>query len=334
MVRFSEILRQGKKERNSSLRLSRDEEMDTLGMTLASLPSIVDSRSEKVKTCFLALLNKADGVRESVIQDRAIDRTPILHILEGILEEKLVEDLYGYAVSSSTCDGLPTHTVCVTLGSLKVGQGMGYGSERLRELGLAAFLENVGMYQIPDHILPKEGELTPQEIAAIKEHPEMSAKLLGEMGLTFRWLAAVAVQTHERADGSGYPRGVKGEKIAEFASIIGLVDTYMAMIEARPYRKKHSPAEAVKFVVTSCKNKFSAKVVKAFLNEISLFPINTQVRLNDHKIGRVVQTHRRHPLNPKVELIYDAVGQSLGNEEIVDLAQCPTLHIVEAIEES
>ncbi|MFC1864190.1 HD-GYP domain-containing protein, partial [Thermodesulfobacteriota bacterium] len=211
--------------------------------------------------------------------------------------------------------------------SLKVGEGMGYDTKMLLRLGLAAFLENVGMYKIPDSILKKTGKLSSDEIAVIKKHPDMSSEILSMMGEQYKWLSDVALQIHERSDGSGYPLGLKGEQISELASIIGLVDIYVAMIKKRPYRVEYMQTVAIKSIIEASKGLFPHRIIKRFLSQVTLFPINSYVRLNNKSIGKVISTDHNQPLKPTIELVYDGLGRRVTERQIIHLPENPLLYI-------
>ncbi len=345
MVRFSDIIGTGLKEREKApskkptppgkLWLSesqilkpkeKEPEEESQGF-----PS--DRSGEKAKVYYKELLERIADIRQRVKENRGIVHSPILSSLHHIIEDDFIDPLFDYALSIPEKHDLFTHTICVTLGSLKVGKGLKYDTKKLLKLGLAAFLENVGMYKIPDYILKKEGILDPDEIGEIRRHPEVSAQILRQMGSAFDWLAEVASQVHERSDGSGYPKGLKKEEISELASIIGLMDTYMAMIRNRPYRNRFIQSEAVKSIIEVGKGKFPPRVVKEFLNQISLFPVNTHVRLNNRSIGRVLKTEKSQPLRPTIELLYDGQGQKMEKPKIIRLSESPLLHIVDTIDE-
>jgi HD-GYP domain-containing protein (c-di-GMP phosphodiesterase class II) len=274
------------------------------------------------------------GVRDTVASGEGISPSPILADLHDVLERDLVERLYTHAMSApDDYEEVFIHSVEVTFASLLVGKGLGYDTKRLLELSLAAFLENVGMYTIPGVVLQKQTKLDESEVNRIRQHPEMSYQILSRLGEKYRWLAEVAVQVHERADGTGYPKGLKGGEITELASIIGLVDTYVAMIRKRPYREKFLEADAVKFILKEAKPQFPVRVLKAFLNQISLFPLNTYVRLNNKSVGRVIATEKNQPLRPTVELSYDGMGNKLEKKEIVRLSDNPLLYVLETLDE-
>jgi HD-GYP domain-containing protein (c-di-GMP phosphodiesterase class II) len=254
--------------------------------------------------------------------------------LHYIVEHDLIEGLYACAMSApDDYEEVFIHSVEVAFASLLVGRGMGYDVKRLLELGLAAFLENVGMYTVPGAILQKQSKLEESELERIKQHPEISYQILSRLGERYRWLAEVAQQVHERADGSGYPKGLRGEDISELASIIGLTDTYVAMVRKRPYRDKFLQPDAIKFILKEAKSQFPARILKAFLNYISLFPLHTCVKLNNRSIGRVISTNKNQPLRPTVELIYDSLGKKIEKRELIRLSDNPLLYVVETLDE-
>ncbi|MFC1891618.1 HD-GYP domain-containing protein [Thermodesulfobacteriota bacterium] len=290
--------------------------------------SMNDTSNLEVVTFYEKFIERAIEIRDRVKSDQGISPSPVLSDLHNILNDKLIDNLYEYAMSARhDYDVMLTHTVDVTFTSIKVGKGMGYDTKMLLRLGLAAFLENVGMYKIPEGILKRTGKLEPEEIKLIKSHPQISFEILGRLGDRYQWLSEVALQIHERLNGSGYPQGLKGDSISELAAIIGLVDTYVAMIKSRPYREKFVQTDAIKSIVDASKGLFPPRVLKVFLTQISLFPVNSLVALNNKSIGRVISTDKDKPLRPVIELMYDGSGRKIENRQVIKLSENPLLYI-------
>lgn len=354
MVRFSDILGDEKKKGKESsssepgqvvappqddTRIKKGQMTDSQilspeEITDFSGPFLTDRYSEDVKKYYAELLEKAAEIRDRVKANRGLSHSPILSLLHDIIDQDLIDQLYEYALSLEEDKGVQSHTVTVTLACMKVGKGMGYDdTKKLLRLGLSAFLENVGMYKIPEHILQKQGKLSPEEMAVIRKHPVYSAQIVGQMGKAFKWLEKIVLQVHERSDGSGYPKGLKGGEITEESSIIGLIDIFVAMVKNRPYRNKLMQTEAIKSIIDIGKSKFPSRVLKEFLNQISLFPVNTYVKLNNKSIGRVLSTNKSQPLRPTIELLYDGLGQEMEKGKLIDLSNFPLLHIVDTIDE-
>jgi HD-GYP domain-containing protein (c-di-GMP phosphodiesterase class II) len=217
--------------------------------------------------------------------DETINPVPVFSDLKRMAEQDLIDRVYEHAVCRrGDYDPHLVHNVDVTITSMKVSQGLGYDPQRQLNLGLCAFLENVGMYKIPENILKKTEKLEDSEKALIIEHPEMSSRILARMGEEYRWVVDVALQVHERADGSGYPRGLESAQIDEFASIIGLADIYMALIRKRPNRDK---LLEVSDQVPLKKRKVCSPQNTGKLSQRDFsFPVNTYLRLNN-KSGRI-----------------------------------------------
>jgi HD-GYP domain-containing protein (c-di-GMP phosphodiesterase class II) len=346
MVRFSDIVGiRGKShgDKPGTVGRAEDEKLwlsDTQALKVkgGSAPpaglDLTESPGIEIVSLYEKFLERAMEIRERVRKDQSISPSPILSDIHYLLEKNLVDAMYAYAMSTpDDYEEMMVHTVDVTFASLKIGKGMGYDTKKLLELGLAAFLENVGMYKIPENILTKMGRLEDFELTVIKNHPEVSSQILSRLGKRYQWLAEVSLQVHERADGSGYPRGLKGEEISDTASIIGLIDTYIAMIKKRPYRDKFVQTDAIKFIIGEAKGRFPARILKIFLNQISLFPVGTLVKLNNKSIGRVLTTEKTQPLRPTIELLYDSLGNKQERGEVVRLAENPLLYIVEGVNE-
>ena len=347
MVRFSDIIKmKDKKEQKVRTPGSRSEGGDRVRLRDSKIfkkkeegvPSddkhLTDDDNLEIITYYEKFIERAIDIQDRVKNDKDISPSPVLSDLHYVTDRDLIDDLYEYALSSSDdYEEMVIHTIDVTFASLIIGKGMGYDTKMLLRLGLVAFFENVGMYKIPDNILKREGKLGDDEIKIIRKHPETSAEILGGMGEKYRWLAEVARQTHERSDGSGYPRGLKGEEISELASIIGLIDTYVAMIKKRSYREKFVQTDAIKFILKAGKSLFPPKIVKTFLTHISLFPVNTYVRLNNKSIGRVISTDKNQPLKPKIELLYDGQGKKIEKRTVIRLSDNPLLYIVNSVNE-
>lgn len=280
------------------------------------------------------LLALANQVQSSVQNNETIDISSVIKYLRHIIDNDLIELLYYALVFEGDKEStMAEHSIEVTIFSLLVGVGMGYDKKKLLPLAMVAFLHDVGMYKITPAILSKKGTLSEREFEEIKRHPEISAGILSKFGDKLAWLANLSLQIHERVDGTGYPRGLKEDKIHEFAFIVGLVDMYSAMIKDRPYRDRIEKARAMKGIISSSKGKFPAKVLKVFLNQISFFPVGSHVKLNDRSAGRVITTNPEFPLKPIVEVLYDHVGNKLKTPRIVDLSQQPLLYITESIDE-
>jgi len=178
MVRFSDIIKKQDKQEpvrkpsNNSVEedelrlsdtpiskmLSDSQPPKTRRESIAIDPSSTANQDLEIKTYYEKFLERAMDIRERVKNDKGISPSPILSDLHYIINNNLIEHLYEYAMCAPVnSDKAPVHTTEVTFACLKIGKGLGYDTKMLLKLGLAAFLENVGMYKIPDSII-KRGE--------------------------------------------------------------------------------------------------------------------------------------------------------------------------------
>lgn len=224
------------------------------------------------------------------------------------------------------------HGINVAIFAIKIGIGLGYERDRLIELGLAALIHDIGMCKIPDEIVGKEGQLTDKEYALVKKHPQFGYDIIfNALGEKYKWLAIVVSQEQEREGGQGYPHGLMGSEIHEYAKVIGMVDVYEALSHPRPQRKRFLPYEATKVIVNSSKNMFPHRLIKVLITKLSCFPIGSYVILNSKAIGKVVETNETSPLRPVIEILYDSMGKKLTEKKIVKLQETPLLYITDSL---
>ena len=143
-----------------------------------------------------------------------------------------------------------------------IGEGIGIPIDRMLKDSL--LLHDIGKLGIPDRILLKESPLSEEEWKIMKTHPDLGASLLGHFE-TYREIGAIILAHQEHFNGSGYPRGLKGEAIPLFARIIAIADAYHAMTSNRPYRKALPASQAVRELARNRGTQFDGALVDAFI---------------------------------------------------------------------
>jgi len=211
-----------------------------------------------------------------------------------------------------------SHAVNVSIISILIGEQLGYSKEELNLLGVAALLHDIGMLKISVETWKKTGTLTPTEHQEVRKHPVYGAQFLAaDMPEDIR---AVAAEHHERYDGSGYPKGLKGSEINYKARIVALADVYDACISDRLYRERLTPQEAIKLIVEDQKG-FDPQLLKIFLLTMAVYPIGSFVRLNTREVGRVIRVSKNQPFRPVLSLYYDRKGELLHQPIRLDLSE-------------
>jgi len=163
--------------------------------------------------------------------------------------------------------------------SIRLGKALKLPPSEIVRVEKAAILHDVGKIATPEHILNKPGRLTDEEFAIMKEHVVESRKLLSEIsgGIDEKIKNYVGYH-HERWDGKGYPRGLRGDQIPMGAQIIAVADTFDAMTSDRPYRKGFSFEEALKRLVDSSGTQFSSNVLNRFFELMDFDPKTKKIR--------------------------------------------------------
>ncbi|MDR7414843.1 MAG: HD domain-containing phosphohydrolase [Armatimonadota bacterium] len=156
------------------------------------------------------------------------------------------------------------HTQRVADLTVQVARKLGVPEHEIVHLRRGAILHDIGKIAVPDHILLKPGPLTEEEWAVMRRHPEYAYELLSPIEY-LRPALEIPYGHHERWDGSGYPRGLRGEEIPLAARIFAVVDVYDALTSDRPYRRAWSHEQAVAYLREQAGRQFDPRVVEAFL---------------------------------------------------------------------
>ncbi len=157
------------------------------------------------------------------------------------------------------------HSKRVTAFTIAMARQMGLAADKIRVIARGAFLHDIGKMAIPDSILRKPGKLTPDEIEIMKEHCFRGYQMLRK--IPFLAEAAEIVYSHqEKWDGTGYPRGLKGEQIPLGARLFSIADTLDAIMSDRPYRKAQPFSAARDEIVLWSGRQFDPEAVKIFLS--------------------------------------------------------------------
>jgi putative nucleotidyltransferase with HDIG domain len=156
------------------------------------------------------------------------------------------------------------HSERVTRLAMRIGRAMGLSQEELKIIHRGGLLHDIGKIGTPPAILDKPDKLTPEEMATMQEHVQVGLRILEPIPGLSDSLPIVA-EHHERYDGSGYPKGLKGSEINLYARIFAVADSYDAMTSDRPYRKGLPVVKAISIIQQSSGSQFDPAVAETFL---------------------------------------------------------------------
>jgi putative nucleotidyltransferase with HDIG domain len=175
----------------------------------------------------------------------------------------------------------------------------------ITEVGTGALLHDIGKSKLPLELLNKAGHLSEEETAKMRDHVDLGCEVLSKTpGLTPISLS-VAAEHHENYDGTGYPKGLKGEEISVYGQIAAIVDMYDNLTSDRGYSKGMSPTVALNRLLEVSGHQFNEELVQRFIRRIGIYPVGTLVKLDNGFLGVVLEQGARDLLNPVIRLIYD-----------------------------
>lgn len=149
-----------------------------------------------------------------------------------------------------------------------LGRGLGLTQSEIQVISTACQLHDIGKVGLPETLLLQQGQYTEAELKKIKQHTTIGAEILRNSNSALLQAAeTIALNHHERWDGSGYPNGLSGEEIPLSARLCALADVFDALTTPRPYKKEISVEDALRLIVGASGSLFDPQVVQVFQDE-------------------------------------------------------------------
>ncbi|MBT8103261.1 MAG: HD-GYP domain-containing protein [Gammaproteobacteria bacterium] len=277
------------------------------------------------KTVHTGSLQCLVEVLESVRQGATI-RVPDLEIVVDGMVDSVLRNSTAMALlvrMQKVDDYTHAHSLATSMWALIFGRHLGLDKQSLKLLGLGGLLLDVGKTKLPQQLLQSTTKLTDVAMTHVQSHVQLGVELLCAADPIDQRVLDMVATHHERFDGSGYPKGLKGNQIPVFGRIGGIVDSYAAMTSNRPYCNAMSSYDAMREFKSLADKSFQAELVEQFIQAIGIFPAGTLVELSTDEIAVVLKEHRTSRLLPEVAIILDADRRRLDDFRIVDLDDQP-----------
>ncbi|KTD86436.1 HD-GYP domain-containing protein [Paenibacillus etheri] len=246
-------------------------------------------------------------------------RNEVIPFIQQVSEKN---DFYGVlAALQSKDDYTYRHNVAVGILSTLLGKWLKLKPEDLSMLTIAATLHDIGKMRIPDELLTRPGPLTAEEYQLMKKHTTYGYEMIRDTIGTNHLQALVALQHHERMDGSGYPFGVLGNRITDFSKIVAVADVFHAMTSDRFYRKASPLYEVLLQMEESVFGKLDPYICRVFINKLMQSMIGNEVELTDGRTGKIIMILATDPLRPLVNI----------DDDFIDLSKHRSIGIVRVI---
>ncbi len=265
--------------------------------------------------------------------------------INSFVDELMSEDVLSGLNSIKSYDNYTyEHSVDTAVLSLIIAKRLFLNKEKLKQIAVGEFLHDIGKIFVDERIINKPGKLTPEEYEQVKQHTTYGYELLKDIGNIGEAAKHIPYQHHERQDGKGYPRGLKGnnkidvdsigytedDKMITIAEIASIADFYDACISDRPYRKGLPPDLVYELIKEGSGTQFNRELVDCFLNVMPKYPVGSEVRIKNgiYKgfTGVVMFLNIYSLSRPKVKMLCDAKKNKiqpfeldLGSDSVTDM---------------
>jgi putative nucleotidyltransferase with HDIG domain len=272
-------------------------------------------------------LQSADNKRLRSINPLNVDR--LQQVFKNILHELRTNQNAMTALTDVVLHDnyIFSHSVNVTIYSLAIALKLGYNDKQLNDIALGGVFHDIGKVKIPLELLNKKGRLSAEEYDMIKKHSGYGFEILRNMHEISLPAAHCAFQHHEKLDGSGYPRGLKGDEIHPYAKIMAVGDVFDALTSNRSYRGAMLPHEAMEILFAGAYTHFDPLMLQTFRQSVASYPIGITVELNTGETGVVVRNVPEAPDRPVIRIIEDPAGEALDKPYELELSKNLTVMI-------
>lgn len=272
------------------------------------------------------LLNDAElalsRMFETIRDDQMPDLRPAAEVTRRMVESVIRQPnaLLWLSRTRQYDDFVYRHALNTAVWALVCGRQLGLNEGLLNHLGMGCLLSQVGKTALSKEMLAREHQLSSEEYATYRTYVERGCQMLEGAGLS-RAVMSVVQGHRERHNGSGFPRGVRGDRIPLLAKVAGIAELFESLIAPRDDQDPMTPAKAVSLLYDMRNIEFQEDLVEAFIQGVGVYPTGTLVELSDGERGIVVSHSPGRRLWPSVMVMQDAEHRPLKSARIVDLAR-------------
>ncbi len=296
-----------------------------------------DDYKQSVGGLYFDMLENVRDVFYTLLSGQRIELNPLKRLVDQLItiyidDPSMILSLAGLKEEGDAY--IFSHTLNVCILSITIAAAAGYSREQVNMIGLGALLHDTGMFLVPRDIWDKKAKLNKAELEQIQKHPVTGIHILDNIRNLPEPVQFIAYQSHERENGTGYPRQRKAGGIHGYAKIIQIADIFEALTSTRTYRQAYTPFEAIEVLIgMSQKAMISKPLLRALLSFTSLFPVGSIVELSDHRLARVVQANPEELDKPVVSIVAETDRGVLDSSAVYfcNLAAENGLHIIRAL---
>lgn len=222
--------------------------------------------------------------------------------------------------------GLHAHSVNVLIIFLMIARAMGHPAQLIREHATAALLHDIGRIVLRRSAVASGMQLNPDDERS--EHTEAGYSYLWNMGGLSESALKMVMNHHERYDGMGYPRKLKGTMLSDWDQILIMANTYEILTWDRKTGLRSGFHEALATIIQDGSKIVRKGIVRSVIQAFGHYPPGSWVKMNNGEIGLVTRSHPGSPLKPEVSIMYDSSGRKHSKPRFLDLSHSQSIYIL------
>lgn len=299
------------------------------GLAVKSMPKVVDSSvnnpklrphqaetSERVDKLAKRAVEVVNELGTALAEGTLRDAGPIHEIADGFLHELTgdTDQVVSETFAKPSDRDLALRSVQMSVMGMAVCRAMNLPESDQATVCAAAMLHDMALFRLPEQERFPHPLMKPESRQVYEWHPAIAYDMLEKVRETDGSIRLIVLQTHEQADGSGFPRRITLPRIHRLARVLNVVDTYIRLVGCGCDGQRIFPADAMAYLMHhSCVGRFDPEVTCGLIKVVSLYPLGSLVTLTNAKQARVVRSNPTTPLQPVVMVD--------GGSELVDLSQ-------------
>jgi HD-GYP domain-containing protein (c-di-GMP phosphodiesterase class II) len=310
----------------------------------------VESSSKELEAAIQQFKHKSfEKVRDILTDNKQVINKHIMSTGTGRALEQFIDEimnqtsvLLNLSALKQVEPGLFTHAINVTITALCIGKKYRFSYEEMKQLGIGAINYDIGLVALPKELFEKKiSAFTDEELKQYRQHTVFGFLMLSQNPGIPSTSSAVALQHHERENGSGYPQGLRGDNrpplkdisrqnvIHRFAEIVAVADMYDSLISGRPIEEIQpcSPREAIKKIIEISGETLNAEIAKTLVSIIPLFPVGARIKVTNAPTpqligyyGVVAKANPEHLETPQI-ILYETKNHVKIKPVLIDTAK-------------
>ncbi len=310
------------------------------------LAGTVAHSKQSIQTVFQQNKNNNERITDIITKDKKtlnhlLASSSMFKVITRVIDDIITEPwtMLNITKIRERDEGFFGYVISVTVIALCIGHKYHLSPDEMRQLGLGALNFDIGMLAVPQEIINKTEELSADEKKVLDQHTIYGHMMLSDNSVIPPTSSIVALSHHEYQDGTGIPRGLKGENkpplknitregIHRFAEIVAVADTYDMLVHGRPhYCKPQGPSNAIKLLIEMQGKKLNSDIVKTLIAMTPAYPVGTRVKISGSPIPNLIdciavisKVQTDHPFEPQI-LVFETKSHDRMKPVVLDFSK-------------